>query len=124
MVASFREQLQELSLYWTFTLGENIVAVITEDRLIDEKLKRKIKTRTLYTQIFQYIGNWSKVFEYLPTLFLQYTFEWREAWVIPRINAFPRNVNTVNLNIFLTYGGVYINMKVCILETSLEGQGW
>ena len=59
---------------------KNIVAVITQDRVIDDNLKRQIKNRTLYTcrlflltRIFQYISNWSKVFEHLPTLFLQYT---------------------------------------------------
>ena len=58
---------------------KNIVAVIAQDRVIDYNLKRQIKNRTLYacrlfllTQNFQYIGNWSKVFEHLPTLFLQY----------------------------------------------------
>ena len=62
--------------YWT----KNIVAVITQDRVIDDNLKRQIKNRTLYTcrlflltRIFQYISNWSKVFDHLSTLFLQYT---------------------------------------------------
>ena len=55
---------------------ENIVAVITQDRLIDDNLKRQIKNRTLYTRrsfllsrTFQYISNWSKVFEFLRTLY-------------------------------------------------------
>ena len=46
--------------------------------VIDDNLKRQIKNRTLYVcrlflliRIFQYISNWSKVFEHLPTLFLQ-----------------------------------------------------
>ena len=59
---------------------QNTVAVITQDRVIDDNLKRQIKSRTLYTcrlclltRIFQYISNWTKVFELLPTLFLQYT---------------------------------------------------
>ena len=59
---------------------KNIVAVITQDRVIDDNLKRQIKSRTLHacrllllTRIFQYISNWSKVFEHLPNLFLQYT---------------------------------------------------
>ena len=58
---------------------KNIVAVITQDRLIDSNLKRQIKNRTLYTcrlflltQIFQYISNWSKVFEHLRTVFCQF----------------------------------------------------
>ena len=59
---------------------ENIVAVVTQDKVIDDNFKRQIKNRTLYTsrlflltRIFQYISNWSKVFDHLPTLFLQYT---------------------------------------------------
>ena len=59
---------------------KNIASVITQDRAIDDSLKRQIKSRTLYacilfllTRIFQYISNWSKVFEHLPALFLQYT---------------------------------------------------
>ena len=61
-------------------LHQNIIAVITQDRVIDGSLKRQIKNRTSYTcqlfllnQTFQYISNWAKVFEHLPTLFLQYT---------------------------------------------------
>ena len=33
-----------VSLYWSFTLEENIIAVIIQDRVIDDKLKRQIKT--------------------------------------------------------------------------------
>ena len=44
------------------------VAVISQDRVIVDNLKRQIKNRTLYTG--RYISNWSKVFEHLPTLFL------------------------------------------------------
>ena len=29
-----------VSLYWSFTLEENIIAVITQDRVIDDNLKR------------------------------------------------------------------------------------
>ena len=36
-----------VSLYWSLTLEENIVAVITQDRVIDDNLKRQIKNRTL-----------------------------------------------------------------------------
>ena len=36
-----------VSLYRSLTLGENIVAVITQDRVIDNNLKRKIKNQTL-----------------------------------------------------------------------------
>ena len=59
---------------------KKVVAVITQDKVIEENLKRQVKNRTLdtcrlfpLTRIFQYISNWSKVFEHLPTLFLQYT---------------------------------------------------
>ena len=65
---------------WASHWRKNIVAVITQDRVIDDNLKRQIKDRTLHTcwlfllaQIFQYISNWSKVFGNLPTLFLQYS---------------------------------------------------
>ena len=60
---------------------KNVVAVITQDRVLDSNLKKQIKNRTMYTcrlflltRIFQYISNWSKVFEHLPTPFLQYTW--------------------------------------------------
>ena len=80
MVAPLREQLQELSLYRASHWRKNIVAVITQDRVIIDNLKRQVKNRTssscrlfLLTRIFQHISNWLKVFEHLPTLFLQYT---------------------------------------------------
>ena len=38
-----------VSLYWSFTLEENIIAVITQDRVIDDNLKGQIKNRTLCT---------------------------------------------------------------------------
>ena len=38
-----------VSLYRSLTLEENIVAVITQDKVIDDNLKRKIKNRTLCT---------------------------------------------------------------------------
>ena len=38
-----------VSLYWSLTLEENIVAVITQDSAIDDNLKRKIKNQTFYT---------------------------------------------------------------------------
>ena len=38
-----------VSLYGSLTPGENIVAVITQDRVIDDNLKRQIKNRTLCT---------------------------------------------------------------------------
>ena len=37
------------SLYWSSTLEENIVAVITQDRVVDDNLKRQIKNQTLCT---------------------------------------------------------------------------
>ena len=40
-----------VSLYWSLanTGEQNIVAVITQDRVIDDNLKRQIKNQTLYT---------------------------------------------------------------------------
>ena len=38
-----------VSLYWIFTLEENIITVITQDRVIDDNLKWQIKNRTLCT---------------------------------------------------------------------------
>ena len=38
-----------VSLYRSLTLEENIVAVITQDRVIDNSLKRQIKNQTLCT---------------------------------------------------------------------------
>ena len=35
--------------YQSLTLGENIVAVITQDRVIDHNLKKQIKNQTLCT---------------------------------------------------------------------------
>ena len=70
--------------HWT----KNIVAVITQDRVIDDNLKRQIKNRTLYacrlfilTRIFQYISNWSKVFEHYPPSFFN----------IDRVMIFPHS---------------------------------
>ena len=37
-----------VSLYRSLTLEENIIAVITEDRVRDDNLKRQIKSRTLH----------------------------------------------------------------------------
>ena len=39
----------EVSLYRSLKLEENIVAVITQDRVIDDNLKRQIKNQTLCT---------------------------------------------------------------------------
>ena len=38
-----------VSLYWSLTLDENIIAVITQDGVIDDNLKKQIKNRTLCT---------------------------------------------------------------------------
>ena len=38
-----------VSLYRSLTLEENIVAVVTQDRVTDDNLKRKIKNQTLCT---------------------------------------------------------------------------
>ena len=38
-----------VSLYRSLTLEENIIAVMAQDRVIDDYLKRKIKNRTLCT---------------------------------------------------------------------------
>ena len=49
MVAPPREQLQEYDYNQRLTLEENIVAVITQDRMIDDNLKKQIKNQTLCT---------------------------------------------------------------------------
>ena len=38
-----------VSLYRSLTLEENIVAVITQDKVIDDNLKRQIKNQTFCT---------------------------------------------------------------------------
>ena len=38
-----------VSLYWSLTMEKNVIAVITQDRVIDGNLKREIKNRTLCT---------------------------------------------------------------------------
>ena len=38
-----------VSLYQSLTLEENIVTVITQDRMIDDNLKKQIKNQTLCT---------------------------------------------------------------------------
>ena len=38
-----------VSLYWSLTFGENILAVTTEDRVIDYNLKWEIKNQTVCT---------------------------------------------------------------------------
>ena len=58
-----------VSLYRSLTLEENIVAVITQDRVTDNSLKRQIKNQALrtcrlfaLTYFFQYISYSSKAF--------------------------------------------------------------
>ena len=46
---SFARATPGISLYRSLTLEENIVAVITQDRVIDDNLKRQIKNQTLCT---------------------------------------------------------------------------
>ena len=67
-------------LYTSNTERYNIVSAIICDRAIDNNLKMKIKIQMLHicrvlllTWIFQYISNWWKAFELLPTLFHQHT---------------------------------------------------
>ena len=50
-MAPLREQLQEYHYYTgaSLALEENIVAVITQERVIDDNLKMQIKNRTLCT---------------------------------------------------------------------------
>ena len=57
--------------------SSRIVLFITPDKVIDDYLTRQIKNQTLHTcrlflltRNFQYIINWLKVFEHLPTFFL------------------------------------------------------
>ena len=38
-----------VSLYWSLSLEENIAAVITQDRVMDNNLKRQIKKQILCT---------------------------------------------------------------------------
>ena len=38
-----------ISLFWSLTLEENIVAVIIQDKVMDDNLERQIKDRTLCT---------------------------------------------------------------------------
>ena len=40
---------QGVALYQILTLEENIVVVVTQDRVIDENLKRQVKNQTVCT---------------------------------------------------------------------------
>ena len=80
--------------------------------MIDDNQRRQIKNQTLYTcrlfqliRMFQYISNWSKAFEHLPThplssiptLFLQYI----------QNNNFSKTF--LDNNFSVGYAGLYIN---------------
>ena len=78
MVAPLREQLHKYHYTGALTLEKNIIAIITQDGVIDYNLERQIKNRTLctfrlflLTYIFKYTSNCSKVFQLLLTLFVQ-----------------------------------------------------
>ena len=49
MVTPPREQIQEYYYTGPYHWRKNVVAVITQDRVIDDNLKRQIKNLTLYT---------------------------------------------------------------------------
>ena len=49
MVAPLREQLKKYHYTGALTLEKNIIAVITQDRVIDYNLERQIKNQTLCT---------------------------------------------------------------------------
>ena len=54
MVAPLREQLQELSLYRASHWRKNIVAVITQDRVIIDNLKGKLETELCVVVDYSY----------------------------------------------------------------------
>ena len=66
-----------VSLYQSLTLEGNIIAVITQDSVIDDSLKTQVKNQTLctcrlflLTQIFNILAIGQKYFSfYLPSLF-------------------------------------------------------
>ena len=60
MVAPLQEQPQNWASHWK----KNIVAVITQDWVIDDSLKRQIKNRTLWTCDYSFLP---EVFNMLPT---------------------------------------------------------
>ena len=49
MVAPLREQLKKYHYTGTLTLEKNIIAVITQDRVIDYNLEWQIKSQNLCT---------------------------------------------------------------------------
>ena len=46
MVVPLREKLPGISLYWSLTMEEKIVVVITQDRVVDDNLKKQIQNQT------------------------------------------------------------------------------
>ena len=57
------------SLYWSSTLEENIVAVITQDRVVDDNLKTKLCVLVNYsykTKFFNILGIGQKYFSFYP----------------------------------------------------------
>ena len=73
MVAPLREQFQEYTIPPELNTGAKIVAVIIQDKEIDDNLKRQIINQTLCTSrlflltyILQCTSNWKKVFFLLP----------------------------------------------------------
>ena len=54
-----------VSLCWSLTLEEDIVAVITQDRVIDNSFKRQIKTQTL-RKFFNILAIRQKYFSFYP----------------------------------------------------------
>ena len=72
MVAPLREQLQEYH-YRSLTLEGNIVAAITQDRVIDDNLKKQITTKlcvlvdySYYPKFFNILAIGQKYFSFYP----------------------------------------------------------
>ena len=51
MVGPLQEHFQKYHYTWAYYWMENTVAVISQDRVIDDNLKKEIKNQTLYTCI-------------------------------------------------------------------------
>ena len=76
MVAPLREQLQKYHYTGASHWRKNTVAAITQDRVIDDNLKKQIKSRTLYTcrlllltWIFNILASGQKCFTFYPPSF-------------------------------------------------------
>ena len=77
---------------------KNIAAAITQDRMINDNLKRKIKNKTshtcrlfLPTSLVQYISNWWKAFEHPPPSFFN----------IHSVIIFPNVSRSVNFQLIM-----------------------